>query len=173
MNHSDFMKKLLGLVMAALMALGVSAATVNFTFDTDSVPDGVTLNPGVFSDGWFASAMNATGFWDLADAGSVTVTLAAPATSITVSVSYFTDGLCYVPPTISIPGATLTASLTTVYSTWVLGHWETLTQTWTASGATSITAGVTSSRVGFLLDAISVTSSAPAGVPVAWSPLED
>ena len=150
------MKTLLSL-MAALMALCGSAQT--FTFDTDAIPVGITLRPGIFSDGWFDAAMNTQGFWDLADAGSATVTLAAPATSITVSVSYFTDGLCYVPPTITIPGATLTASSTATYAHWVFGDWQTVTQTWTCpAGATTINAGVESVHTGFLLDAISVSS---------------
>ena len=55
---------------------------------------------------------------------------------------------------------TLTASSTVTYSHWVFGDWQTITQTWSCpAGATTITSGVQSNRVGFLLDAISVTAT--------------
>jgi hypothetical protein len=165
------MKKLLSIIG---LTLSLCAPAQQCTFDNDTVPAWLTLHPGVFSDGWFDGVMNTQGFWDLADAGSLTVTLSAPASSVTVSVSYFTDGLCYVPPTIAVPGATLTASSTVTYSYWVFGDWQTLTQTWACpAGATTITAGVGSARTGFLLDAISVSSTvldAPAAAPALKAP---
>jgi hypothetical protein len=167
------MKRLLSLIG---LTLALCASAQECTFDNDTVPAWLTLHPGVFSDGWFDRVMNTQGFWDLADAGSLTVTLASPATAITVSVSYYVDDMSglYVAPTVSIPGATLTASAIVPYARWVFGHWETVTQTWICpAGATTITAGVGSTRTGFLLDAITVLATTPPRAMPMPEPLFD
>jgi hypothetical protein len=166
------MKRLLSLIG---LTLALCASAQECTFDNDTVPAWLTLHPGVFSDGWFDRVMNTQGFWDLADAGSLTVTLASPATAITVSVSYYVDDMSglYVAPTVSIPGASLTGSVIVRYATWVFGHWETVTQTWTCPAGATITAGVGSARTGFLLDAIAVSSTvldAPSSAPAMKAP---
>jgi hypothetical protein len=130
-----------------------------------------TIAPGPFSGGWISNNAvlgTAQGVWDLGQSGAITLTNAAglaggsgPERLITVSVTQYQDGGIYGQlATVSVPGAALVSSATSVVASTLLGQW-TLAQTQWRTGAGTPVNSISIAGVpgGSLVDGVIMESS--------------
>ena len=100
-------------------------------------PCSATFTIGAFGKGWLATSFGGkTGLWELGRAGSVSVAVpnfgavATAAKYVQVQVTYFEDAFAYLPPTVTIAGATLVSSQTINNLSAPPGLWRTQTTLW-------------------------------------------
>jgi hypothetical protein len=129
------------------------------------------IAPGPFSGGWISNNAilgTAQGVWDLGSTGVITLANSAGLAGgsgqerlITVSVTQYQDGGIYGQlATVSVPGAALVSSATSVAGFTLIGQWTAAQTQWRAGAGTPVNSIVIAGVAGgSLVDEVSMASS--------------
>ena len=137
-----------------------------------------TFVVGAFGTGWKSLAVGGrTGVWDLGQAGSASLAVpnfgGSPAWKyIQVQVTYFDAPGFYLPPVISIAGATMVGSQVTNNQVAAPGNWKTYQTVWLLqpSPASETIALAGDASKGLLIDQIVVDTRCPTEAPTIICP---